>query len=319
MARKGAGRTRRVSDKAAREAGAFGTTRSPSKPSNKSTQEILPPERDCGGRTPGMATWAAKINATWSRAIGYFFETGDLLVAAKKELPHGEFLPMIEKHLLFGPRTAQRLMEIAESESLKCVRRTHLYQLPAHRTTLLVLSKLPAEKLTELIESGEVHPELERAQAELLISRHIDPGPLGAPSYGPKMPPASGPIVNLTKEPEPAGKPKYVSLSQKESYTPQELIEEIEREAAAELPDNVTQLHKRSDWTRPSRHGREAEHPPAKPKPKDRIKWFRTILVGIDEVIRQASEFNADDLNDFGAELAIRAKALMDIEGAGGR
>src|SRR5437899_2819269 len=96
-----------------------------SKQSTESKQEILPP-RDCGGRTPGMTAWSTKINTAWRRAVEDFFEAGDLLLAAKKELPHGEFLPMIRKFLLFGPRTAQRLMEIAESESLKCVRGTHL-------------------------------------------------------------------------------------------------------------------------------------------------------------------------------------------------
>ena len=36
-------------------------------------------------------TYANKICAAWQKSIAAIFEVGDLLIAARKKLPHGQF------------------------------------------------------------------------------------------------------------------------------------------------------------------------------------------------------------------------------------
>jgi len=91
------------------------------------------------------AAWTAKITAAWqstqsTTTIEGYFETGRLLMAAKRELPHGEFLKMIKNDLPFDQRYAQLLMSVAGHPRLtdaKCI--SHL---PPHIGALYELSRL---------------------------------------------------------------------------------------------------------------------------------------------------------------------------------
>ena len=60
-------------------------------------------------------------------------------------------------------------------------------------------------------------------------------------------------------------------------------------------------------WANPS-PAESSPAPAAKPKPGIS---FQKIVATIDDIIAQAKEFNADDLNDFGADLLIRAETLQ--------
>jgi Protein of unknown function (DUF3102) len=64
-------------------------------------------------------SWAAKIRAAWQSSINGIIECGQLLIAAKAELGHGEFEVMIENELPFTPSTARRLMVVAEDERIR--------------------------------------------------------------------------------------------------------------------------------------------------------------------------------------------------------
>jgi len=61
--------------------------------------------------------WAAEIHADYKKTIEQSIEgilkIGRTLIAAKKALPHGAFLEMIDHDLPFDSSTAQRLMKIA--------------------------------------------------------------------------------------------------------------------------------------------------------------------------------------------------------------
>ena len=43
-----------------------------------------------------IQVWAAKISAAWRKSIEAIFEVGDLLIVAKKEIGHGQWVRMCE-------------------------------------------------------------------------------------------------------------------------------------------------------------------------------------------------------------------------------
>lgn len=84
--------------------------------------------------------YANIIQESWRKSVESIFETGERLIEAKAELPHGEFKAMVESQLPFGARTAQRLMVIARDERLSNATLGSL--LPPSWRTLYELTKL---------------------------------------------------------------------------------------------------------------------------------------------------------------------------------
>ena len=62
------------------------------------------------GRVFLFAKYAQRITACQRKSVESIIECGRLLIAAKDELKHGEFLKMIENELPFKRSTAQALM-----------------------------------------------------------------------------------------------------------------------------------------------------------------------------------------------------------------
>jgi N6-adenosine-specific RNA methylase IME4 len=83
------------------------------------------------------------------------FAVGTLLLEAKQDLPHGEFIAMIKDQLPFGPRHAQRLMRIAEDPRL--TKATYQSHLPACMSTLHDLSKLNDAVFEEMLGKGVIN------------------------------------------------------------------------------------------------------------------------------------------------------------------
>src|SRR6266566_552138 len=101
------------------------------------------------------AAWQ-KIEVTWQKTVEAVLQNGALLLKAKSELPRGEFTAMVENDLPFSPRTAQRLMAIANNKVLSDPTRASL--LPPAWATLYELSKVPDDKLKARIEDGTITP-----------------------------------------------------------------------------------------------------------------------------------------------------------------
>src|SRR5690349_15517291 len=59
--------------------------------------------------------WAERISSAWRKSAEAFIETGQLLNAAKEQLSHGDWLPLV-RELPFSERTAQMLMRIARDK-----------------------------------------------------------------------------------------------------------------------------------------------------------------------------------------------------------
>src|SRR5262245_20891525 len=108
--------------------------------------------------------FVAKVTASWRRSLGAIFRTGDWLLTAKQELPHGEFTQMIERDLPFGERVAQRLMAISDCAWLREPTRESV--LPLSWTILYQLSRLPERELDRLLRQELITPDLERDDVE---------------------------------------------------------------------------------------------------------------------------------------------------------
>ena len=107
--------------------------------------------------------WAGRLNKAWDthrgRSIDATFALGDQLVEAKRQLPHGEFQPMVETDLHFSTSAARMFKAIAECPTV----RDHGHVLPTSWRTIYELTKLSAEEFADLLERKVIHPEMERA------------------------------------------------------------------------------------------------------------------------------------------------------------
>ena len=62
--------------------------------------------------------FVARIRETFSQSVEAIIRTGRVLLEAKADLEHGEFLAMVENDLPFGARSAQMLMAITHDARL---------------------------------------------------------------------------------------------------------------------------------------------------------------------------------------------------------
>ena len=109
---------------------------------------------------PQQRKWAELISAAWRQSAESFITAGQLLAKAKADLPHGDWLDMIDQHLPFRPRTAQMLIAIAEDNRLTNAK--HAALLPPHWTTMYELTKLDDEQFDARIEDGTIRADMER-------------------------------------------------------------------------------------------------------------------------------------------------------------
>jgi phage tail protein X len=117
------------------------------------------------------AQWAAHIRATHKATIAACVEAilklGRALAAAKKALPHGTFLKMIDNDLPFTASTAQRLMAIAADPKMS--KAAHAQHLPAAWPTLYELTRLLEETFAQAVSVGAIHPRMTRKDASRIV------------------------------------------------------------------------------------------------------------------------------------------------------
>lgn len=108
--------------------------------------------------------WAEVINADWRKSIDSIIQSGHDLAAAKAELPHGEFLAMVEADLPFNAITAQRLMGLAGDPRItNASSRTHL---PPSWRVLSALTNLSDDDFKAGVASGIISPETSLRKAD---------------------------------------------------------------------------------------------------------------------------------------------------------
>jgi N6-adenosine-specific RNA methylase IME4 len=119
--------------------------------------------------------WADRIRTAWQSSFEGIIECGRLLIAAKEELGHGEWMKLIETELPFKKSTSAALMRIAADERL--VKLQHVGILPPHWGTLAELTRLPDDVFQAKIDDGTIRPEMQRkdvAKENRLISKARD-------------------------------------------------------------------------------------------------------------------------------------------------
>ena len=128
----------------------------------------------------GRKEHAARINEAWQKTVDGVVETGLRILDARhgsSALEHGQFEKMLTEDLHFSAPTGRRLMAIASNKVLS--NRTHVNALPASWGTLYELNVV-ANKGFDLeagIESGAIHPKMERKDVKALLpppQRHDD-------------------------------------------------------------------------------------------------------------------------------------------------
>lgn len=119
--------------------------------------------------------WAPRITAEWRKSVEGILHVGRQLIAAKEACEHGEFLRLFNGHdnavsdpVPFSESTAERLMSVASHGVLS--NPAHVQDLPQSWGTLYELTKLDDEQILAGIKSGEITPEMTRAQASALRS-----------------------------------------------------------------------------------------------------------------------------------------------------
>jgi Protein of unknown function (DUF3102) len=118
-----------------------------------------------------FAKYAQRITACQRKSIQSIVECGRLLIAAKDELKHGEFLKMIDNNLPFKRSSAQALMKIAADRRI--TKYQHAGCLPAHWSTLIKVIQLPDAAFEARIADGTIHPGLERRPAVEMVESYF--------------------------------------------------------------------------------------------------------------------------------------------------
>ena len=118
-----------------------------------------------------FANYAQRITNCQRKRIQSIVECGRLLIVAKKELKHGEFLKMIENNLPLKRSSAQAFMKIAADGRI--TKYQHAGCLPAHWSTLVKLTQLPDAAFEARIADGRIHSGLERRSAVEMIDSYL--------------------------------------------------------------------------------------------------------------------------------------------------
>jgi hypothetical protein len=119
--------------------------------------------------TRPLAVWVREISDAWRSSLDGIVRTGRLLIQAKEELVHGEFLSMIDGSLPFSASTAQRLMAVARWLPENAAHVQHL--LPPAWGTLYELSRLPQPQFERLVAGGVVRPDMQRYEITIAAKK----------------------------------------------------------------------------------------------------------------------------------------------------
>ena len=121
-------------------------------------EEVIEPEivRDA-------SEWAEVIKDDLGRAVEGIVSAGKHLIAAKADVNHGEWLPML-KEIGINERVARRLMSIGQNRAIS--NRTNWSDFPGAMAALYELSRLDPTDIEEGIESGAITPDMKIKEAK---------------------------------------------------------------------------------------------------------------------------------------------------------
>ncbi len=128
-------------------------------PARAATTDVSPTEVAQADET-FLAATADEIRSRFSRGFSEYIETGRLLVEAKKRLPHGQWLPWLQREFSWSESMALKLMHAHEAFKGKSVNFTDL-NLDVSSLYLISAPQTPPEARDEVLnraEAGEAMP-----------------------------------------------------------------------------------------------------------------------------------------------------------------
>jgi hypothetical protein len=117
----------------------------------------------------------ARFREAFRKSIEGIIEAGQVLIEAKTELEHGQFVDWVANDLGFGTRgyrepnlrKAEMLMFLARNEVIS--NSCHWHEFPPSPRTLWELTQIrPKQRLLELIANGTINPGMTREEAVAL-------------------------------------------------------------------------------------------------------------------------------------------------------
>jgi len=127
-------------------------------------------------RKKTVEQWAEVIRGKWQESIDAIFETALYLETAHEELGPKGWLEMVEQNLGWSKQTAYKLLKIVQDDKLAQVAHARL---PASWMTLHELTRLSEEQFQRGLQTGAIHPAMERKDVAKLKS---SPQPVGLAS-----------------------------------------------------------------------------------------------------------------------------------------
>ena len=113
--------------------------------------------------------YAREIKDAWQEALEGILEVCRILVEAKDNLDSAHFNTLIDSHLPFSRRTAERLIRIGIDKRLTA--KKHRKVLPPHWGSLYELTQLDDEAFDESVDKGEIFADMERRDVTVLIQQ----------------------------------------------------------------------------------------------------------------------------------------------------
>jgi hypothetical protein len=110
---------------------------------------------------------AAVISAALVKGVESAIEAGKCLAIAQSELDRPEFLAMLREDLHITEGTASKLKSIASHPVLSQL--SHGKALPPNWSVLYALTQVRQARLISAIESGDIHPDMERKDVRALL------------------------------------------------------------------------------------------------------------------------------------------------------
>lgn len=114
--------------------------------------------------------WAGIVRADLAEAVAGFIAAGQHLTQAKADIEHGGWDDWCRDQVHISRQTAHQLMAIGRK--FNEMYNASYICLPPSWGTLYELSRLDPADLAEAIETGAIHPELERSEAQAIVASY---------------------------------------------------------------------------------------------------------------------------------------------------
>lgn len=198
-------------------------------------------------------SYAESIRAHLIQSVESVLAIGDVLIEAKKKLPHGDFEAMVREDLRWTPQTARKFMAIGRHPVLS--NRAHVRDLPPSWGTLAELARVKAPDLEKAITEKLVRPDMTREDTRELVYRRKDRERVAAHREALRV--EQERRANRPPSPSPPPSPQYVLKGIGEEFG--ELVARLEilsknvKEALAsgafgEPPESARKLPTREQW-----------------------------------------------------------------------